>query len=112
MRALLHSVYDQPDAASVHSQFDRVLDALTDSGPLTTIYGGFTELFFYWINDPAWPEPAGGFPEYPNDAALWVTLENYRHFGDFTIKYKYRNIPAPAAAAPVGLLVLGLRRRR
>ena len=28
VRALLHSVYDQPDAASVHAQFDRVLDAL------------------------------------------------------------------------------------
>ena len=33
MRALLHSVYDQPDAASVHAQFDRVLDALTDKLP-------------------------------------------------------------------------------
>ncbi len=28
VKALLHSVYDQPDAASVHAQFDRVLDAL------------------------------------------------------------------------------------
>ena len=33
VRALLHSVYDQPDAASVHAQFDRVLDALTDKLP-------------------------------------------------------------------------------
>jgi putative transposase len=28
VRTLLHSVYDQPDAASVHAQFDRVLHAL------------------------------------------------------------------------------------
>jgi transposase-like protein len=28
VRALLHSVYDQPDAESVHAQFGRVLDAL------------------------------------------------------------------------------------
>ena len=28
VRALLQSVYDQPDAASVHAQFGRVLDAL------------------------------------------------------------------------------------
>ena len=28
VKALLHSVYDQPDATSVHAQFDRVLDAL------------------------------------------------------------------------------------
>src|SRR3954467_15448040 len=33
VRALRHSVYDQPDAASVHAQFDRVLDALADKLP-------------------------------------------------------------------------------
>jgi len=33
VRALLHSVYDQPDAAAVHAQFDRVLDALADKLP-------------------------------------------------------------------------------
>jgi putative transposase len=33
VRALLHSVYDQPDAASVHAQFDRVLEALVDKLP-------------------------------------------------------------------------------
>jgi transposase-like protein len=33
VRALLHSVYDQPDAASVHAQFERVLDAVADKLP-------------------------------------------------------------------------------
>jgi transposase-like protein len=33
VRALLHSVYDQPDAGSVHAQFDRLLDALADKLP-------------------------------------------------------------------------------
>jgi transposase-like protein len=33
VRALLHSVYDQPDAAAVHAQFDRVLDALAEKLP-------------------------------------------------------------------------------
>src|SRR5690349_5231563 len=33
VRALLHSVYDQPDTASVHAQFDRILDALTEKLP-------------------------------------------------------------------------------
>jgi putative transposase len=33
VRTLLHSVYDQPDAASVHAQYDRVLDALTGKLP-------------------------------------------------------------------------------
>jgi putative transposase len=33
VKALLHSVYDQPDARSVHAQFDRILDALTEKFP-------------------------------------------------------------------------------
>jgi putative transposase len=35
VKALLHSVYDQPDAESVHAQFDRILDAL--EGKLPTV---------------------------------------------------------------------------
>jgi putative transposase len=34
VKALLHSIYDQPDAASVHAQFDRVLDAVADKLPV------------------------------------------------------------------------------
>jgi transposase-like protein len=33
VKALLHSVYDQPDAAAVHAQFDRIVDSLTDKLP-------------------------------------------------------------------------------
>jgi putative transposase len=33
MRTLLHSVYDQPDAASVHAQYDRLIDAVTEKLP-------------------------------------------------------------------------------
>jgi transposase-like protein len=33
VKALLHSVYDQPDTAAVHAQFDRILDALVDKLP-------------------------------------------------------------------------------
>ena len=33
VKALLHSVYDQPDATSVHAQFDRIVDALTEKLP-------------------------------------------------------------------------------
>jgi transposase-like protein len=33
VKALLHSVYDQPDAAAVHAQFARVLDALGEKLP-------------------------------------------------------------------------------
>ena len=33
VKALLHSVYDQPDAPAVHAQFDRIVDALSDKLP-------------------------------------------------------------------------------
>jgi len=33
VRAMLHSVYDQPDTASVHAQYDRLLEAVTDKLP-------------------------------------------------------------------------------
>src|SRR6195952_4543541 len=33
VRALLHSVYDQPDSTSVHAQFDRILDAVGEKLP-------------------------------------------------------------------------------
>ena len=33
VKALLHSVYDQPDAKAVHAQFDRVLDTLAEKLP-------------------------------------------------------------------------------
>jgi len=35
VKAMLHSVYDQPDAASVHAQFDKLLDSVT--GPLPAV---------------------------------------------------------------------------
>ncbi len=33
VKTLLHSVYDQPDAAAVTAQFDRILDALAAKLP-------------------------------------------------------------------------------
>jgi putative transposase len=33
VKALLHSIYDQPDADAVHAQFDRVVDALHEKLP-------------------------------------------------------------------------------
>lgn len=33
VKAIRHSVYDQPDAASVHAQFDRLLDYVADKLP-------------------------------------------------------------------------------
>jgi transposase-like protein len=33
VKAMLHSVYDQPDAAAVHAQFDRLIDYVTEKLP-------------------------------------------------------------------------------
>ena len=33
VKALLHSIYDQPDAQAVHAQFDRVIEALATKLP-------------------------------------------------------------------------------
>ena len=33
VKAMLHSVYDQPDAVAVHAQFDKLLDTVTDTLP-------------------------------------------------------------------------------
>jgi putative transposase len=38
VKALLHSIYDQPDATAVHAQFDRVVDALVDKLPAVAEY--------------------------------------------------------------------------
>jgi hypothetical protein len=32
-KAMLHSVYDQPDAPAVQAQFDRLIDYVTDTLP-------------------------------------------------------------------------------
>jgi len=89
-----------------------VLDALTDVGTLTTIYGGFLELSFWWNNDPGWPLPQEFFPQYPTDAAIWVTLENFRHHGDIIVSYEYTQVPAPAASALLLAPGVLLARRR
>lgn len=90
-----------------------VLDAVRDAGELTTVLGGFTEFFFGWFSDPNWPLPPGGFPEYPTDAALWVSTPSFRHFGSIDVTYEYVNVPGPAGAATIGVLCsLGALRRR
>jgi putative transposase len=65
VRALLHSVYDQPDADSVRAQFDRVLDALGEKLPAVAAHldAGRTDILAFtafpkaiwrqiWSNNP------------------------------------------------------------
>jgi transposase-like protein len=61
----LHSVYDQPDAASVHAHFDRVLDTLSEKLPTVAeqldsarpdvlAFAGFPKAIWrqIWSNNP------------------------------------------------------------
>jgi putative transposase len=71
VRALLHSVYDQPDADSVHAQFSRVLDALAGKLPQVAAhldqaradilaFTAFPKAIRIWRSPrlrPAWPVP-------------------------------------------------------
>ena len=89
-----------------------VLAAVTDVGALTTVYGGFGELFFYWINDPGWQFPDDGVPDYPGDPALWVSFNDFRHWGEIVVTYEYGPVPAPATLVPLAALAGVSRRRR
>lgn len=95
---------------------DRLSRDLVDAGTvefttLTAAGAGFA-----WINEPiGWDPPSGPFgePSYPNDDAIWLTLESARHSGSWTLTYEYTVIPSPATT---GLIALGglvaARRRR
>lgn len=91
-----------------------VLAAVTDVGELTTVFGGFGEFFFSWNNDPNWPLPPGGTPEYPTDASVWTTTPTLRHFGEIEIAYEYINVPGPTTVASLVALagLASFRRRR
>jgi transposase-like protein len=38
VKTMLHSVYDQPDAASVHAQYDRLVDAVQEKLPTVAVH--------------------------------------------------------------------------
>ncbi len=64
VKALLHSVYDQPDTEAVHAQFDRIVDALADKLPAVATHleearadilaftGYPKDLWQIWSNNP------------------------------------------------------------
>jgi hypothetical protein len=103
---VVSQTYGQEDPA--------VLAAVTIPGEISTGLAGFNELFFNWINDPNWPPPPSGFPEYPGDAAVWVSFPSFRHFGEIEVTYDYVAVPAPFGAVLLGApsILMASRRRR
>ena len=88
VKALLHSVYDQPDAEAVHAQFDRIVDALADKLPA--------------VADP----PRGGqgrhlgvhrLPEGPVAADLEQQPQRAAEPGDPPPHRRRRHLPRPAS---------------
>lgn len=91
------------------------IEVMSQPGPIETIYGGFGVLMFYWVNEPqGWDPPSGpdGEPIYPVDDAVWVTLEQTRHFGTVTLTYEYSLAPEPATFGMAAALGLAVLRRR
>ena len=88
-----------------------VFAAVTGSGSLTTVFGGVSELLFQWNNDPGWTTPPSGAPEYPTDAAIWVTATEFRHFGEIEVRYDYVTVPEPTTALLLAVAVGAVRRR-
>lgn len=112
------NVYRQTFSESYSNSWDygvgdsAVLDAVTGTGSLETVLGGFAEIQFNWVNAPGWPAPGGFFPNYPNDATVWAGWDQLRHFGSLSVTYSYNVIPAPGMLALTGAMGLVATRRR
>jgi hypothetical protein len=99
---------------------NRMFDAFTGPGTLETFLGGFTELFFQWINDPNWVVDPDNPPDGPFDGpfidpyyGIFVDINDLRHSGAITVTYEYAAVPAPATTGLVlAAGLVGMRRRR
>lgn len=96
-----------------------VLDALTGQGPLTTVLGGFSEIFGGYNGDPMFPDvdpnnPPDGpfFPFQDPFYGVFVDVFNIRHQGTITVDYEFSIVPAPASALVMGVAGLAATRRR
>lgn len=95
-----------------------MLETFTGTGELDTYFGGFSEMFGGWINDPDWIVDPSNPPEGPFEPfedpyyGIFVTLEDLLHSGTITVTYEYVMVPAPATAAIAGFGLLAATRRR
>ncbi|MFK7759112.1 MAG: hypothetical protein AB8C13_04090 [Phycisphaerales bacterium] len=98
----------------------RMIDTFTGEAQLETFLGGFSELFFQWINDPNWIVDPNNPPDGPFDGpfidpfyGIFVNFDAFSHAGDITVNYEYRNVPTPAGLSLLaGAGLMASRRRR
>lgn len=77
-----------------------ILAAVTGTGDLQTVLGGFGEAYFQWN-------------VFIEDGLVFAGVDSLRHYGELTITYGYSMVPAPAGAAGfAGAGLLAVRRRR
>ncbi|MFI4894536.1 MAG: PEP-CTERM sorting domain-containing protein [Phycisphaerales bacterium JB058] len=105
-------------AAYDHNDLE-FLDVFTGQGTLTTLLGGFSEIFAGYNSDPGFPavdpnNPPDGpfFPFQDPYYGVFVELPSIRHQGTITATFEYRNVPAPASLALLGMGAFGAARRR
>ena len=105
--------------AEYDSSNQSYLDAFTGQGTLTTLLGGFTEIFGGYNSDPGFPavdpnNPPDGpfFPFQDPFYGVFVEVPSIHHQGTITATFEYRQVPAPASAALIGLAGLGAMKRR
>jgi putative transposase len=121
VKALLHSVYDQPDADAVHAQYDRILDALTDKLPAVADHldharddrsgcGSGLRVAFNWKSSHRSPCRGGGGAG--RLVRWWRHLKSEGH--DFTVRvipgarHGLLDVPPTASGAPT-VLISGIR---
>lgn len=95
------------------------LGAFTGQGTLTTLLGGFSEVFGGYNSDPGFPavdpnNPPDGpfFPFQDPYYGVFVELPSIHHQGTITATFEYQMVPAPASLALIGVGALGATRRR
>ena len=87
---------------------------------LTTVLGGFTEIFGGYNGDPMFPEvdpnnpPEGPFFPFQDPFyGVFVDTFNIRHQGTISVTYDFTIVPAPASVALLGFAgTVAARRRR
>lgn len=97
----------------------RMLDTFNGGGTLETFIGGFSELFFQWVNDPNWVVDPNNPPDGPFDGpfvdpyyGIFVDTTRINHSGTITVTYEFSTVPSPSGLVLLGGAGLVATRRR
>lgn len=114
-----HILFNFNFDASTQTGMD-LIDIFSQTGPLETFMGGFSEILGQWHNDPMWEVDPNNPPDGPFDGpfgdpyyGIFATFESIHHYGSIGITFEYTTVPAPAGTCLLlGAGMVGIRRRR